>query len=106
MEVLESAELDGIRWWQMVVRIEIPLLKGQLKMFLMLSVINSLKVFENVLILTEGGPGRSTLVPALYMYQQAFSYSNLGYASAVGVVLFVVIIFFTIINYKYVKTED
>lgn len=106
VDILESTSMDGIRWWQTIRYIQIPMLKPQLKMFLMLAIIDSMQVFENVLVLTDGGPGRSTIVPALYMYKQAFTHNRMGYASAIGVVLFVIVLIFTIINYKYVNTED
>lgn len=106
VDVLESTSLDGIRWWQTIRYIQIPMLKPQLKMFLMLAIIDSMQVFENVLVLTDGGPGRSTIVPALYMYKQAFTHNRMGYASAIGVVLFIIVLIFTVINYKYVNTED
>ncbi len=106
IEIMESATLDGIRPLQKVRCIWLPMLKPQLKMFLMLAIIDSMQLFENVLVLTDGGPGRSTIVPALYMYRQAFTYNRMGYASAIGVVLFLIVLFFTVINYKYVNTEE
>lgn len=105
-DILDSANLDGVSSWQKIRFIEIPLLRSQMKMFVMLAVINSIQIFENVLVLTNGGPGESTLVPALYMYNQAFSYSQMGYASTIGVVLFVVVMILTIINYKYIRSDD
>lgn len=106
LDVVESAKLDGIKWWQNIVYMELPMLKSQMKMFVMLAIINSFQSFENIMVLTDGGPGKSTIVPALYMYKQAFTYSNMGYASAIGVALFVVVLIFTVINYKFVNTED
>ena len=106
VDVLESTSIDGIKWWQMIRYIQLPMLKPQLKMFLMLAIIDSVQIFENVLVLTEGGPGRSTMVPAVYMYKQAFTYNSMGYASAIGVVLFFIVLILTAINYKYVQTED
>ena len=106
VEIMESATLDGIRPMQKVRYIWLPMLKPQLKMVLMLAIIDSMQILENVLVLTDGGPGRSTIVPALYMYKQAFTYNRMGYASAVGVVLFLIVLFFTVINYRYVNVEE
>ena len=106
VDICESARLDGIKWWQNIIYIELPLLKPQMKMFVMLAIINSMQSFENILVLTEGGPGKSTIVPALYMYKQAFTYSNMGYASAIGVLLFLLVLLFTVLNYKFVNTQD
>lgn len=105
-EINESAQLDGITRMQSVWYIQLPMLRGQMKMFLMLAVINSLQTFENILVLTNGGPGQSTVVPALYMYNQAFTYGNMGYASATGVVIFAICMVVTVINYKYIRTGD
>ncbi len=105
-EINESASLDGVNWLQSILYIQLPMLKGQMKMFLMLALINSLQTFENILVLTNGGPGKSTVVPALYMYNQAFTYGNLGYASAIGVVVFAICMVFTVINYKFIRTDE
>lgn len=106
IDICESARLDGINWWQNIIYMELPLLKSQMKMFVMLAIINSMQSFENILVLTDGGPGKSTIVPALYMYKQAFTHSNMGYASAIGVLLFLLVLMFTIFNYKYVNKQD
>lgn len=105
-DIMESASLDGIKWWQSIFRIQLPLLKGQMKMFVILAIINSMQSFDKILVLTHGGPGRSTIVPALYMYDQAFAYSNMGYASAIGVILFVLVMILTVINYRFINTES
>ena len=52
MDICESARLDGIRWWQNIIYIELPLLKPQMKMFVMLAIINSMQSFENILVLS------------------------------------------------------
>jgi ABC-type sugar transport system permease subunit len=62
--------------------------------------------FENVLVLTNGGPGNYTMVPALHLYQQGVTYNKMGYASAIGVFMFVIILILTIISFKIKKTDD
>ena len=56
-----------------------------------------------MLILTFGGPGKSTQMPGLLMFQEAFSYSKLGYGTTIGVAMFVVILAVTYVNMKYIR---
>jgi raffinose/stachyose/melibiose transport system permease protein len=104
-DLMDAAIVDGApgrrRFW----RIDLPLIKGQLKLNLVLTVIVGLQNFIGPLVLTQGGPINSTMVPGLYMYQQAFSYGRLGYASAIGVAIFVAIMGLTIANLTVLKQE-
>lgn len=102
-EVLESAALDGagavIRFW----RIELPLILGQLRLISILTIVASIQQYVAVLILTGGGPGFATYVPGYSMYNNAFYYNRMGYACAIGAVLFLVILILTVINLRYVR---
>jgi len=73
---------------------------------LILTVIAGVQGFEHIFILTEGGPGFKSMVPGLWMYYNAFSFQRMGYACAIGVVLFAVILSLTILNVKYLKTSE
>lgn len=106
VDVIESSRLDGITTLQNIFYIQIPLVKSKIRLFIILAIIQSIQSFEIILVLTEGGPGRSTMVPALYLYQQAFNYSNMGYASTIGTVLFVLILGLTMLNNKIGKEKD
>lgn len=104
-EVLEAAELDdatGLRriWW-----IDVPLLMGQVKLFIVLGILGAVQGFQNQLILTQGGPGWATEVPGLLMYQTAFEGSRFGYASAIGFVLFIIVLLLTIINFRFIRSS-
>ena len=71
-----------------------------------LAIINSLQIFDVVFILTKGGPGTSTMVPAVYMYEQGFSYRRMGYCSALGTILFLLIMLLTVFNNKFLKNTE
>jgi ABC-type sugar transport system permease subunit len=104
-EVMESAQLDGVSTLGRIFRIDIPLLAGQIKLFLVLGTISALQAFEIQLVLTNGGPGWATQVPGLVMYQRAFEGGRFGYAAAIGLVLFVVSLVLTILNFTLLRSS-
>ena len=67
---------------------------------ILLVLINGIQGFELIFILTQGGPGFETYVPGLWMYENAFSFQKMGYASSIGVLLFVIIFAFTLFNIR------
>ncbi|GGD72059.1 carbohydrate ABC transporter permease [Paenibacillus nasutitermitis] len=104
-EVLDSARLEGATGWKRVLHIDIPLVTGQIKFFIVTGMIGGLQDFGRQLVLTDGGPGYSSMVPGYHMYKQAFTYNNFGYASAIGLVLFVFAFLFTVISMKYIQSD-
>lgn len=104
--VAEAAELDGCTGLQRFFRIDVPMVLSQLKLILILTLIAGVQGFENVFILTRGGPGFETTVPGLWMYFNAFSFQRMGYACAIGVLLFAVIFSLTLLNMKYFKSSE
>ncbi|WP_239615063.1 carbohydrate ABC transporter permease [Cohnella mopanensis] len=105
-ELFEVAKLDGMNAWQRFLRLELPLVRSQVKLVMVLTIIQQIQSFENILVLTNGGPGDTTISPALYLYTKGFSYSEMGYASAIGLVLFIILLLLTLINNKFVKNTD
>jgi raffinose/stachyose/melibiose transport system permease protein len=97
-EMKEAAAVDGASALRIFFSIEVPQIYGQLRLMWVLAIINGLQNFTQVLILTQGGPGYTTVVPGLYLYQDAFTNQNFGRASAVGTALFVVILALTVAN--------
>lgn len=99
-ELLEAAEIDGAgpvtRFWN----VTWPLLRPTTLFCVVMSVIASSQVFGQTYILTGGGPYYSTLTVILYMYQQGFGQYQLGYAAAVGYVLFAAVLAFTLLQFK------
>jgi len=104
--VHEAAYLDGASGIKKFFIIDIPMVLSQIKLILILTVIAGIQGFENILILTEGGPGFESMVPGLWMYYNAFSFQRMGYACAIGVVLFAIILLLTIFNIKYLKSSE
>ncbi|MFB9275391.1 PQQ-binding-like beta-propeller repeat protein [Cohnella cellulosilytica] len=105
-EMVESAKIDGATLPRIIRSIHLPLLAGQFKFLIILGLIGIIQDFNGILIVTGGGPMDSTYVPALQMYYAATKFSELGYASALGVSMFAVILIITIVNLKFIKTED
>jgi multiple sugar transport system permease protein len=91
----ESAKIDGANAVQTFFRITIPSLSSTLFFLTMISFIHSFQVFTPVQVMTEGGPGNSSSVIVYYIYTTAFQYNNVGYASAMSWVLFLMVFIFT-----------
>lgn len=104
-EVVEAAIVDGASSLRRFFSIELPLVIPQLRLILILNVIASLQGFGWQLLVTRGGPANATTVPAWEMYQQAMTAGRYGLASAIGVVLFVLIFVLTLINNSAVRSS-
>lgn len=88
--VLEAAQMDGARGWARFKSIEWPLLAPALTVSLTLSVIGSLRIFDLVLVMTQGGPVNSTQTLSYVIYQESFSQLHFGYGTAIAVILLVI----------------
>jgi raffinose/stachyose/melibiose transport system permease protein len=104
--VHEAAILDGATGLKKFILVDVPLVMSQIKLLVMLTIIGGVQAFEGIFILTRGGPGFESMVPGLWMYFNAFSFQKFGYACAIGVILFVVIMTLTIINLKYFRSAE
>ena len=104
-EVYEAAELDGAGSWQIFRNIELPLITSQVRLTLVLLVIGTLQGFglQFLLLGPNGGAASRGMTPGLWMYNRAFLAGEFGYACAVGMILFVVILALTCLNNKYVR---
>jgi len=96
----EAAIIDGASAWQRFRRITLPLLTPTTFFVLVTSIIGSFQVFTSVYVMTEGGPNRATDVVVYHIYQNAWEYLRMGYASAMSWVLFVVILIATYVQFK------
>ena len=96
----DAAEVDGASRWQRFLHITWPLLKPATFLLLILNVIYSFQVFDLIFVMTGGGPGFSTTMLVQYIYQAAFVSSEMGYASAMGLVLFALILGFTLLQWR------
>lgn len=95
----EVARLDGATKWQMFWYITMPLLKPALTVIIILETIWIFGNFDLVYLLTRGGPGDSTLTLSLYIYKTAFEALDMGYASAISVIMFIMLLAFTILYF-------
>jgi len=96
----EAAEVDGAGWFQKFWNITIPLLAPTTFFILVMAVIGALQAFDAVYLMTAGGPARATSVLAHYLFQNAFQYFRMGYASAIAYVLFFLVLSFTLIQLR------
>lgn len=96
----EAARIDGATRWQQFRYVTWPLLRPTTFLLLILNVIHSFQVFDLIFVMTGGGPGFSTTMLVQYIYQAAFVTSEMGYASAMGVVLFALVLVFTLIQWR------
>ncbi|MDR2111740.1 MAG: sugar ABC transporter permease [Candidatus Accumulibacter sp.] len=93
--VLEAARIDGARWWTTTRRVKLPMIAHVLAITLVMRLIDAFRVLEVIYVLTFGGPGDSTEVLSMYIYKTAFIGQKLGVASAVSVLLLLVVMFLT-----------
>lgn len=102
--LMEAARIDGASPWQRFRYIILPLLKPTTTIVIVITMIESLRAFDFVNIMTDGGPYRQTEVLANFMYKEAFARYNMGYGAAIAVVLFVIMMGF--IFYYVVEQRD
>lgn len=104
-ELFDAAAIDGAGRIRRFFSVDVPMIMGQLKLIFILTLITQLQNFQDVLIFTNGGPGHATRVPGLVLYHSAFFYNKMGYASAIGVLLFAAIFVITVINMRYIRSD-
>jgi multiple sugar transport system permease protein len=102
-ELKEAARIDGASNWQIFWNVTFPLLRPTTVVVLMLTLINSFEVFDQVYVMTGGGPSMATLTVIQYMYFQAFQYFRLGYGSAVAYVVFAFLIVLVLVERQLLK---
>lgn len=104
LELYESAAIDGASKWQSFSRISLPLLRRPAVFVIVVGTISAFKVFTPVYLMTDGGPADSTMVLVFYIFRSAFRYFQMGYASAMSVVLLVIVIVLTLIQFRLLRT--
>jgi len=103
-EIIDASLVDGASTWKRFWSIDLPLLMGQVKLLLILNFINAVQTFELVFLTTGGGPGAATYTPALELYYKAMRMDRMGIASAIGMILFIIILAGTVINMRFVSS--
>ncbi|MFC0548529.1 carbohydrate ABC transporter permease [Kutzneria chonburiensis] len=105
-ELLEAAALDGASAGQAVRRVVLPLLGPTIRIWIFLSVIGSLQVFDIVWIMTLGGPANASTTMATYLIDHGFKRYEFGYGSAVAVVLFIICFAFALVYQRFALRRD
>jgi multiple sugar transport system permease protein len=105
-QLYESAEVDGASWWQSERMITIPLLRRSIVLSLVISVVGSLLAFNQFFIITDGGPGSSTQSVVMQIYETFNSSMSVGGASAMSVVLVVVVGFIIFLQLRFLRSDN
>ena len=105
IEILDAVSIDGASTWTRFWKIELPLIAAQIKLIVILTLIGAIQGFVNIMVMTNGGPGETTMVPGLYLYRNAMYYNKMGYACAIGTFIFLIILILTYINFKYLRSS-
>ncbi|MCX6090261.1 MAG: sugar ABC transporter permease [Atribacterota bacterium] len=103
--VYEAARVDGGSWWDIFLKITLPLLKSQILVVLLFRTVDVLRIFDTIFALTRGGPGTGSESLTIYLQLTGFRFRNLGYAGAMGMFLLVIASLFTTAFMKLAKSE-
>lgn len=104
-ELYEAASIDGARGWYRFWHITLPLLRRPMLFVVVLSTINAFKVFTPIYLITEGGPVDSTQTMVYYIYQTSFKYFKMGYASALSFIVLALVLVFTIVQFRMLRSD-
>jgi multiple sugar transport system permease protein len=99
-DLREAARVDGAGALRVFRSVVLPLISPMVLLVSIITIVGSLQVFAQIAVLTQGGPGTSTTVLVYYLYQQAFQFAEFGYASAVAVVLFALVLVLTLVQWQ------
>lgn len=95
--VIEASRIDGASYWQMTFKVKLPMIANVIAITLMMRLIDAFRVLEVIYVLTFGGPGDSTEILALHIYKTAFVGQQLGVASAISVLLLIVVMLLSLL---------
>lgn len=99
-ELYEAARVDGASRWVQIRNITLPLISPTILLTIIITIVGSLQVFAQIAVLTQGGPGLSTTVLVYYLFQQAFEFHNFGYGSTLSILLFLIVLILTVIQWQ------
>jgi multiple sugar transport system permease protein len=104
-EVEESARVDGANAWQILRRITLPLIRGSVFLFMLVTTITTFSIFGLVYFLTQGGPGNATDVVGIFIYNNAFEFFEIGFGSAASCVLLAMMVVLGVVYVRLMKAE-
>ncbi|WP_196279383.1 carbohydrate ABC transporter permease [Catellatospora vulcania] len=96
----EAATVDGASRRRQFLSITVPMISPTILLTSIITVVGSLQVFAQIAVLTQGGPGTSTTVLVYYLYQQAFQFHHFGYGATLSVLLFVIVLLLTLVQWR------
>ncbi|GGG03455.1 carbohydrate ABC transporter permease [Paenibacillus abyssi] len=102
----EAAKIDGANKWQQFIYITVPSLRPITTLIVILAVTSSFRVFEQIYVMTGGGPGRASFVLVLYIFIKGFNEFSIGYAAALSVILFLILLVITILQQKLLNRDE
>lgn len=105
-DVEESAMIDGASRWDIFWKIQLPLIRPQISIMITLQIIGTMQDFNGIFILTGGGPGTATYVPALELYLNVAQFGRYGYACALGVILFIFTMTVTLLSNRLTREKE
>lgn len=105
-DILAAAEIDGSSRFQKIIYVILPMIKNNVVYLMVLSIISIIKVFIAIDLMTRGGPNYATTTMMYLCYQEAFKNNKLGSASAIGVIMFMVVLLLSITQFKTFRMED
>ena len=104
--IYETVEIEGVGWLYTFFKIEIPMLIPQIRLIMVLAILDMVQNYNDILLFTTGGPDDSTMTPALYMFLSAFKGNRLGYGTAIGIVVFFISLILSYINFKLLRQRS
>jgi multiple sugar transport system permease protein len=105
VELIEAARIDGARALQVFRHVTLPLIRGPVFLYLLLTTISTIGVFGLVYFLTQGGPGGQTRLAAIYIYERALQFSQIGIGSAASIILLVIVLVLGVVYVRLAKVE-
>lgn len=105
-ELYEAAVIDGAKRYQYIFRISLPILSDTIKAAIIMCIVGSLKYFDLIYVMTEGGPSGSTELMATYMYKNAFTQMKMGYGSTVAAAMFIIITTISLFTFKMMNIKE
>ena len=105
-DMYEAADIDGASKWKRFVHITFPLIAPSFTINILISIIGSFKVFDIIYVMTKGGPGTTTESLAILLYKKAFNFNEMGYGTAIAVVMFLIILVISIIQLTILRRRE
>ena len=104
--ILNPAELDGAGIWRRVWHVTLPQIRGIIATMLLLQIIGTMQIFTQAFVMTAGGPADSTLFYAYHLFNNAFRYFEMGYASAMSMTLCLVMVLYTVLQMRILRANE